>query len=131
MLPSVAELKRAAGQTARQAAMAAAGGVLLAVGVAFLTVAIWIGLSDAFGPLVAALAIAALYAGAGLLVLWLGGRRQPAPAVPAPAARLRTAASQGTLFRPQGRFPPLVEAFLFGVSTYLTLRDRMSPPPRR
>ena len=69
---------------ARRAAWATAGGGLLAVGTAFLTVAAWLVLSETRDAQFAALVIGLFYVGVGLVALALGTKRTSKP--PATAA---------------------------------------------
>ena len=68
-------LRRSARLTARAVALSAAGGLMVAVGAGFLTVAAWIMLATAYDTLTAAAIIGAVYMGIGLICLGLAGRR--------------------------------------------------------
>ena len=68
-------LRRSARLTARAVALSAAGGLMVAVGAGFLTVAAWIMLATAYDTLTAAAIIGAVYVGIGLICLGLAGRR--------------------------------------------------------
>lgn len=68
-------LRRSARRTARAVALSAAGGLMVAVGAGFLTVAAWIMLATAYDTLTAAAIIGAVYMGIGLICLGLAGRR--------------------------------------------------------
>ena len=98
-----ARLRASLQRAGRRAALAAAGALLLTVGIGFLTAAGWILLADAFGPLVAAGGLAGVYGGTGLVLLALAGREappQPAPETPATA--------------PDSGIGMAVDAFVFG-----------------
>jgi cytochrome c biogenesis protein CcdA len=120
MLPSVADVKHYARTTARRGVMFAAGGVLVAVGGAFLLAALWSFIAQHFGPVIASLGIGVLILGAGLVVMSMAPRQ---PTLPTPAQKLRVNASARP-FKPTGQFPPVIEAFLFGISVALQVRNR-------
>ena len=89
----LADAKHAVAQTQanvadglRRAIISVAGGVLLAIGVAFLTAALWILLAREWTTLVAATSIGALYLVIGLIALMMSKRRRHAPVMPAAAA---------------------------------------------
>lgn len=121
MLPPLAEVRYVARGTARRTAFLAAGGALVLVGVAFLTAALWIGLEMAFGPLAATLVVAGLLLGVGLLILGLAPQQ---PRFASPDARLRKQARAGGIYQPTGVFPPVAEAFLFGLAVSMQIRNR-------
>lgn len=121
LLPTAAELKLSARSHARHSAYLVAGGVLVAVGAGFLTAAIWIALATAFNGLAAALIIAGTYLGMGLLLLGIAPR--PIPLAP-PAVRLRAAARKGQIYQPTGSFPPMAEAFLFGLAMAIQMKNK-------
>lgn len=130
----LADAKQAAAQTEakladglRRAVIAALGGILLAVGLAFLTTALWILLAREWTTLVAATVIAAIYLVVGLVCLMMArGRRRRVPP-PAPIAAAAAApppgsvppgAPYGSPFAPRASVvPPLVEAFFFGLNS--------------
>lgn len=68
-------LRCSARHVARALALSAAGGLMVAVGAGFLTVAAWILLATSYGTLTAAAVIGAVYMGVGLIFLGLAGRR--------------------------------------------------------
>lgn len=86
---------------ARNAGLALAGGALISAGAGFLLFALWGVLARELGPGVASVIFGVMFVGAGLLVL---ARRRPPPPVP-PS-------------------PPLMEAFILGISAWMALRDR-------
>jgi hypothetical protein len=120
MLPSAAELGFFARITARRGALIAAGGLLVAVGTGFVLAAIWTLIAQVYGPVAASLGVGGLVLGAGILLIALAPRQ---PVLPTPAQKLRLNAAAGPAFRPTGQFPPMVEAFLFGISIALQLRN--------
>ena len=81
-----AGVKYAAASAARKAALMIAGLLLLGIGLAFLTAAMWMVLSMAYGTLTAAAVLGAVFCGIGLIVLALASsprRRHVAPPHPA------------------------------------------------
>lgn len=101
---------------ARRAGLLLASGLLLATGVGFLSAAIWIVVADAWSPLVAALVLGVIYLGAGGIVLSLALPSRPDPL----SKQAQDAADQATAAA--APFPPLAEAFVFGLDTALRLR---------
>jgi hypothetical protein len=95
----LASVKYAAAHAVRKAALLTVGLLLLGVGLAFLTAAMWIVLSAAFGTLVAAAVLGAAYCGLGLIVIVLGSQ----PRVRHPVAA------------PTVGHSPLMQAFLAGL----------------
>lgn len=121
----ISALKYRSARAIRRALMLCVGGVLVAVGIGFLTSAAWIALEDAYSSLAAALIIAAFYLGVGLIVMGIasssGSRDGNAPE----ATPLRDPAAPP---RP-GAMPPLAEAFIIGLNAALAARGR-SPSDR-
>ena len=105
-------LQDRAERAARAAALGLAGGLVLAVGVGFLTAAAWIALASAQGALTAALVIGSGYAGLGLVLVALGlrgpSRRRPLPP------------------RASDQVPALAAAFLSG---FQAAQTRRAPRP--
>ena len=99
------------------------GALLVVVGGGFLTVALWMTIAEQFSALIAHLVMAAVFIGAGLVVL---SRRnaQPEPKIPTISDYLRADAAAGRYESSGKEFPALMEAFLFGVSTYSRVRNR-------
>lgn len=97
---------------ARRAGLLLVSGLLLAAGVGFLSAAIWIVVAAAWSPLVAALVLGVIYLGAGGIVLSL--------ALPPRQVHEPVAAQDEALKK--APFPPLAEAFVFGLDTALRLR---------
>jgi len=80
-----ASVKYAAASAARKAALLTAGLLLLGIGLGFLTAAMWIVLSLAYGTLTAAAVLGAGYFGLGFIVLALASSpRRRAVVPPAP-----------------------------------------------
>lgn len=119
LLPGAAEVRGYVRISARRALVLAAGGLLIAVGAGFGIAAAWQGIAQAFGPIAANLALAALLLGAGLIALALAPK---APPLPMPEERLRVQMARGMIFRPSGGHPPLLEALLFGLSVAMQIR---------
>lgn len=128
----LADVKLAAAQTQasladsiRRAVLSMVGGVLLVVGVAFLTTALWILLERHWSNLVAATVVAALYMAVGLIFLLMSRGRRPIPVAPPaaaaavpPSGRVPPGSPFGSPIPPTSSVvPPLVEAFLFGLNT--------------
>lgn len=101
---------------ARRAGLLIVASLLLAVAAGFLSVAIWIVTATAWSPLVAALVLGGIYLGGGLLALVLSMPPRPSLAEQAKAAAQTKAAAK------TAPFPPLAEAFVFGLDTALRLR---------
>ncbi len=119
----VSQIRHKARWHARQTVMLSVGVVLMAIGGGFVVAAAWIGLVPLLGVLGTALVLAAVFVGAGLIVLALRSAR-PEPRIAGVDERLRRMSGGDDLFRPGGEFPPVMEAFLFGVTVYLKNRNR-------
>lgn len=76
MLSLVDDLKSAAADTARRGAWIAGGGVALAVGLGFATLAAYLVLETMRGPLYAALVLCCVYLAVGLIMLSVGLRHR-------------------------------------------------------
>ena len=107
---------------ARRIGLLLVSAALLATAAGFLTVAMWLVLEDAYSAEIAAVVLGTLYLGAGGLVLYAA----LSPSRTERDARLAQAQSQAQGEAGQsGRsapFPPLAEAFVFGLDTALRLR---------
>ncbi|MCC5970578.1 MAG: hypothetical protein JJU15_11535 [Pararhodobacter sp.] len=121
MLPPLAEAREVARGTARRTAFLVAGGVLVMIGVGFLLSALWLVVEEAFNALAASLLVAGVLLGVGLLVLGLAPRQ---PRFTSVDARLRHTAGKGGLYQPTGAFPPVAEAFLFGLAVAMQIKNR-------
>lgn len=105
-------------QGARRFGLMAVSGVFFAIAAAFLTVAVWIVISDAQSPEAAALVIGVFYLIIGIVFRVMA--RSPKPVKP---ARPATDQPEGPPAPPRGSaYPPLTEAFVFGLDTALRLR---------
>ena len=120
MLAAFSQLRDRANLQLRRTAMLSFGAVLMAIGGGFIAAAAWIGLAPLMGAVGASLALGAVFVVAGAIAIGLRGTR-PAPAMDAGMQRMSGADG---LFRPGGDFPPVMEAFLFGVAVYLQMRNR-------
>ena len=107
-----AAVKARARKGARRAGLLLTSGLLLAVGMGFVSAAIWMVTAAAWSPLVAALLLGAIYIGAGGIVLYLALPSQE-------SAASRSEAQPTDEVAP---YPPLAEAFVFGLDTALRLR---------
>lgn len=104
-------------QGARRFGLMAVSGVFFAIAAAFLTVAAWIVISDAQSPEVAALVIGGFYLLIGIVFRVMARNPKPVkPARPAPAEADVPPTAKGN------PYPPLTEAFVFGLDTALRLR---------
>ena len=123
MMHLVSQFRRMAEWHARRTAMLSVGVVLLSIGGGFVVAAAWIGLAPLLGALGTSLVIGAVFLGAGLIVLGLRSSG-PAPRVRVGDEGLRRMSGADGRSRPTGDFPPVMEAFLFGLSLYLQIRNR-------
>ena len=96
------------------------GGLLVLVGFGFLTSAGWIVLEDAYSSLAAALVIASVYIGLGLILLGIAsssGDKDRHAAVEAPLRDPATPPHAGSM-------SPLAEAFVIGLNAAYAARGR-------
>ncbi len=100
-------------QTVRRAIGSALGGFFMAIGAAFLTVALWIALADAYDALTAALCLGAGFVLLGLVVIMVSRHRRAY--VPPATAGLGT----------------LIEAFLAGRAAGSSMRAGKPDDPAR
>jgi hypothetical protein len=103
--------------------------LLLCVAAGFITVAIWMVTAATWSPLAAALILGLLYLGLGGLLLAFALTSGDPRAAEADAQD-RTRA-QSPAAGPSAPFPPLAEAFVFGLDTALRLRRPRDTPGRR
>jgi hypothetical protein len=134
MLIPAREIKHKAAWQGRRVALAAVAGTLLAIGAAFLSAALWSAIRFEYGPVVASLILAALFALGGLIAL-LVRRSPPEPRIPTLEEQLRKARAAGKPYPPPEQLPALMDAFFFGMNLYLRLRepavDKTAPRPKR
>lgn len=119
------EIRARAEWQIRRAVLGVIAGLLLCVGAGFLVAAIWMVIAAEFSPLIATLACAALFLGSGLVLLLMRSR----PYVPTPPpraqpqdAKTRASAASAHAGGALKEYPALMEAFLFGLSTYERVR---------
>lgn len=112
-----------------QAGLVMAGGLFLLLAVLLAAVAGWLQLAAMLGAVAASLIVAAGLGLLGLVLVLLARprRRRPAEAAEREAALRDLLAEAGLRVPERGERPPLIEAFLFGLTTAL----RLSRPPRR
>lgn len=120
MLPPLAEIRHVAKVTTRRTAFMVAGGAVLLIGAAFLIVALWIAVEEAFNALAAALVVAGVLLALGLMIIGLAPKKARMSTVD---ARLRKEARKGVLYEPTGKLPPLAEAFLFGLAVSMQIKN--------
>ncbi|WP_209427356.1 hypothetical protein [Pararhodobacter sp. SW119] len=123
MLIPIDQIKRRARWHTRDIALAVIGGALLLVGLGFFLAAAWTLIAEHYSGLIASASIGGVFFGVGLIVLALR-RREPAPVLPTLDEHLRAEAARRGVPPPGGQLPMLVEAFVFGVHTYLQIRKR-------
>lgn len=114
------DVKQAAADAARTAALLSVGLLILLIGLGFLTLSAWIYLSITYDALTASLIIGCCYAGVGLIFIAVallsnGSRRRHAIR----QQRLQAAASSVP-----PKSPPLVQAFLYGMQAGLNAGAR-------
>lgn len=127
MLGLIADMRLRAEQRLKQTLMGAVGMILVCIGCGFGVSAAWLALEDEVGAIGASLIIGAVFLGLGLLILSLGSRtaRPRVAPVPPEAQTAQTAPPpRSGMYRPTGEHPPMMEAFLLGVSVYLETKNR-------
>ncbi|PVA11213.1 hypothetical protein DC366_05510 [Pelagivirga sediminicola] len=113
-------LKYRSARAIRRALMCGVGGLMVAIGIGFLTAAGWILLEQVYSAAVAALVLAGIYAGIGLIILGMAASSARRERFSPEAAPLREPAKP-----PQpGAMPPLAEAFIIGLNAALAARGR-------
>ncbi len=114
----VSAIKDRSARAIRRALISAIGGVFLAISAGFLTSAAWIMLEDVYSATAAALILAGIYAGIGLIALGVASSSAKRDARAAPRTPLTDPATP-----PQpGATPPLAEAFIIGFNAALAAR---------
>lgn len=111
----------------QRAAFSAVAGILMLVGLAFLTVAAWIGLAAAYSTLVAAVVIGCAYMGLGFIILAIASLRRPLPPPVAPAPPLPGAAPVG--FSAAGVLGAFVQGIGAGIAASAAIPRRTPPAP--
>ena len=115
----VSAVKHRSARAIRRALLRGIGAVFVAIGAGFLTSAAWITLATVYSPLFAALTLAGVFLGIGLIILGIasGGKdHYPHPE----ADPLRDPASTP----PEGKMSPLAEAFIIGLNVAHEMRRR-------
>jgi SNF family Na+-dependent transporter len=109
----------------RRTAMALAGSVFVIAGIGFASAAGWSALEALYGPSGASLIMAGAFFAVGL-VLFIARALQKKPKIDSPLEQLRIAAAApgGEPRRRGGDVPPLMEAFMLGLSLYVQSRKR-------
>jgi hypothetical protein len=108
----------------KRSLMGAIGMALVLIGGGFGVAAIWMAIEPHTGAIGASLILGAVLCGAGLVVLSLR-RTTPQPLDQSdPRHERRTQDRSKGMYRPGGLHPPLMEAFLLGLSVYLEYRNR-------
>lgn len=110
-------MRAQARQQIRRVIIAAAGALMLAIGVGFLVAALWKVMAAEFSPVVASIVIAVVFLGSGLVAMAVA-RQAPDPAPLHRRAQADTA-DPDDLARD---YPALTEAFLFGLRIYRQVR---------
>lgn len=132
MLHIVSQLRRRLRWEKRRTVTGVIGAVLVMTGVGFAAAAAWAALAPLVGAPGASLILAAIFGGLGLVVISLSGADTPPPIDsplaqlnrgPAPDGRTLTGAQDGET-GPKKDLPPLMEAFLFGMTVYLQNQKR-------
>ncbi|MGB8624035.1 MAG: phage holin family protein [Paracoccaceae bacterium] len=113
--------KKSVGRAARQAALAIWAGLFLLVGLGFLTAALWLYLAATQTVLFATVVVGLIYTGLALILLGLARMGGKAPAAD---ERPERPATDG-----RAPFPPVTEAFLFGLDAGLKSAGRRPPKP--
>ena len=127
--------RKSATDVVRKSALMLVGSVLLGVGIAFLTVAAWIAIASMSSSLTAALIIAFVYVGAGLILFAVSLNSQSRAAERAAEARSEAAARRDAMSQPltgggqPSALPPLVDAFIFGLTAAMRARSDTRRPP--
>jgi len=117
----ITAIKSRSARALRRALLNAIGTVFLAIGTAFLTSAAWILLAEVYSPLFAALILAGIFLGIGLILLGVASRaKHRSAAIAAEAAALHDPAAPP----PTGALSPLAEAFIIGLNAAAAARGR-------
>lgn len=99
------EMRASARTAAKTAGLSLVGGLMMAVGVGFMTLAFWLLLVRLEGPLFAASVLGCLYLGGGMFVLAVTAMRPPR----------RTGRSKAAHAPPRDPFAQLAEGFATGL----------------
>ena len=120
----IQQVKERAEWHVKKTLMGVIGAIFVLVGGGFGVAAAWVALEVEMGAISASLIIGAVFFGLGLLILSLSSvATRPRPR-PVQEAEPRTAAPPRGMYRPSGEHPPVMEAFLLGLSIYLETKNR-------
>ncbi len=123
-MPGIANrLKARARNAARAAALSVMGAVFGLVGLAFLTVALWILIAEYESPLVAFTAIGALYLVLGFSILALGGQKSGSGSDHGESGHHAASSVHGAP-EPREPFVQLAEGFALGMQAGRAARER-------
>lgn len=106
-----------------QAGLLMAGGAFLVLAALLLGAAAWMQMVAAVGPVMASLAVAGAFLVLGVVLLGLSGlrARRPLPRDDRDDALRAVFAEAGLRVPERGERPPLIDAFLFGLTVALRL----------
>lgn len=126
MLPFEPQIRFAARRAARRTGLLVAGALLVAGGVIALTIALYIQLASTHGGVFAAGVIGAIYLGLGLIILAIASRPPTRSHYSGDEADAlyRSAAHTARRHQKGAAFPPLTEAFIFGLTTAMQMKGR-------
>ncbi|MFD1911380.1 phage holin family protein [Halodurantibacterium flavum] len=127
MIPSPQLIKDRAARTAKQIFLSVMGALMALVGLGFLISALWIYLARLEGSLFASLAVGVIFvllAGILFLLGKLAGRPPRVRATPRGNAYYDPRVGADPYAPPRGEYPPLLEAFIFGLNTASRMRRR-------
>ncbi|MGY6627659.1 MAG: hypothetical protein ACXIVL_04020 [Oceanicaulis sp.] len=124
MLHIFSQLRQRLRWETRRTVTGGVGALLVITGVGFAAAAAWSALAPIVGAPGASLILAAVFSGLGLVVISLRGG-QDKPPIDSPLAQLKTRpAPKGANAGSRQEMPPLMEAFLFGMTVYLQNQKR-------
>lgn len=104
-------------RAARKTALAGGGVLFIMVGIAFLTMALWMHLAFVYGAIAASVTIGVAYLGVGLIMLGMAGSNHSKQETPS-SATPETPNHSGV---PENS-PPLMQAFLYGMEAGINAR---------
>ncbi|MFD0859068.1 hypothetical protein [Roseovarius aquimarinus] len=121
MIGLITAVKYRSARAIRRVLLNSVGGVLIAIGVGFLTSAAWILLEEAYSALFAAAVLGGIFVGFGLIFIGIAARaKKRAKMIAAEAAALHGPATPP----PLGGLSPLAEAFIIGLNAAQAARGR-------
>jgi vacuolar-type H+-ATPase subunit I/STV1 len=116
----VSAVKYRSARAIKRALMCVIGAIFLAVGTVFLTSAGWIVMAEAYSPLFAALVLAGIFLGIGLVILGIASGSKERHRFDPETAPLRDPTAPPT----PGSMSPLAEAFIIGLNAAHAARGR-------